>query len=255
MAPQAMVIVAGNARHGKDTLSDLLAEMIPSSRRDAYANPMKEAVHIKTGIPMDILNGPTGVKDNPEFGRYGLSPRDLTILEGKNGRDIDENFWTDSLLGRFERSQEKVTIVSDCRFPLVEGVQIREKLGKAVETILVLVRRPDVPVKRGDVTEDLIADADPTLFDYTVMNTGTLEDLVAVARQLADAVVIRAKLGNKRLRGWSIKCVCGSRIHEPMLNEGDALMVALNRMVPCSICGSTEDAQVDPCRFDLLDVS
>ena len=60
MAPQAMVIVAGNARHGKDTLSDMLAELIDSSRRDAYANPMKEAVHVKTGIPMDVLNGPAG---------------------------------------------------------------------------------------------------------------------------------------------------------------------------------------------------
>ena len=213
---------------------------------------MKESVSLKTGIPMDILNGLTAVKEDPKYGRYGKSPRDLVIIEGRNGREIDENFWVDSLLHRFRASQEKVTIISDCRFPHVEGTRIRETLGKDVETLLVIVRRPSVPVKRGDVTEDLIADVDPKLFDFVIVNDGTLDDLRNVARQLADMVVLRAKTRKKRPSGWSVACgSCGGRIFEPVIYESDATIFSANHE-KCELCGHGAEVIVAPCVFDLL---
>jgi hypothetical protein len=238
--PKTLVIVAGNARHGKDSISDMLAEMIPHSRRDAFADPMKLCVHLKTGIPMDILNGPTEVKDDPRFGRYGKSPRELTIIEGQLAREhIADTVWIDALVMRFKRSGEHVTIVSDCRYPKDEGTRIRENLGKDVEVLLVLVRRPDVAVKRGSPTEDLIADADESDFDYVVRNVGDLDELKLKARQLADTVVLRAKTGKKNPKGWIVQCPNGDRHREPYALKGEAETYAKDLTQPCGACGAT----------------
>jgi hypothetical protein len=239
--PKTLVIIAGNARHGKDSIADWLAEMITHSRRDAFADPMKLCVHIKTGIPLDILNGSTEVKEDPKYGRYGKSPRELTIIEGQTARkEIADTVWIDSLVHRFKRSGEHVTIVSDCRYPKKEGTHIRENLGKDVEVLLVLVRRPDVPVKRGSPTEDLIADADESDFDYVIRNVGTLEELKAKARQLADIVVLRAKTGKANPKGWIVQCPDGGRWREPMALESEAKSLSAQLMIPCRECGSTD---------------
>lgn len=238
--PKTLVIVAGNARHGKDTVSDMLAEMMPHTRRDAFADPMKLCVSIKTGIPLDILNGPTEVKDDPRFGRYGKSPRELTIIEGQTARkEIAETVWVDSLIHRFKTSGEHVTVVSDCRYPNEEGTHIRESLGKDVEVLLVLVRRPEMRVKRGSPTEDLIADANESDFDFVIRNVGDLDELRAKVRQLADAVVLRAKTGKKKPKGWIIKCPDGTRWREPMVLEAEAKALATQLMMPCPNCETT----------------
>lgn len=239
--PKTLVIIAGNAQHGKDTISDWLAEMIPHSRRDAFADPMKLCVSIKTGIPLDILNGIEEVKNDPRFGRYGKSPRELTIIEGQTARkEISETVWIDSLVTRFKRSGEHVTVVSDCRYPNEEGTHIRENLGKDAEVLLVLVRRPDKPVKRGSPTEDLIADANESDFDYVIRNVGTLDELKAKARQLADAVVLRAKTGKANPKGWIVVCPDGQRWREPMALENEAKFLSAQLMVPCRVCETTD---------------
>jgi hypothetical protein len=239
--PQALVIVAGNARHGKDSVADFLAAMISSSRRDAFADPMKLCVSIKTGIPLEVLNGSTEVKNDPKYGRYGKSPRELTIIEGQTARkQISETVWIDSLVTRFKRSHEHVTIVSDCRYPQEEGTHIRESLGKDVEVVLVLVRRPDVPVKRGSPTEDLIADANESDFDYVIRNVGDLEELKAKARQLADVVILRAKTKKKNPKGWIVQCPDGQRWSEPMALENEAKFLSAQLMMPCATCKTTE---------------
>ena len=254
--PICLVIVAGNAQAGKDSVADMLAEMIPRSRRDAFADPMKQCVNLKTGIPMEILNGPASIKNDPRFGRYGKSPRELTIIEGQTARkEIAETVWVDSLVTRFQRSGEHVTIVSDCRYHKIEGTHIRESLGKDVDVLLVLIRRPDMPVKRGSPTEDLIADADEADFDYVIRNVGTLEELTAKARQLADAVILLAKTRKKNPSGWIIVCPDGTRWREPIELEANAKMLACQLMIPCAACGSTDAHSVVAFATNLIERS
>jgi len=130
VGPRVLVVVAGNKGHGKDVTADALAELLPDARRDAYAAPLKVCVHLKTGIPMDVLNGPQSVKEDPKFGRYGQTPRKLMQDEGQEARErIGPAVWMDRLVERTRAAQERCTIVSDGRHPNEEIVGVRAALG------------------------------------------------------------------------------------------------------------------------------
>ena len=241
-----VVVVAGNMHHGKDTLADMLAERIESSRRDSFAAPLKVCVHLKTGIPMDILMGPASVKNDERFGRYGKSPRKLMQEEGQEARDrIGNTVWMDRLRDRALREPERVTIVSDGRHPQEEVTGIRETMPKGSLFFGVRIFRPDEPIRAGHPSEDKIAAAPDDLFDFKVVNDGTLEDLAAKAEQLADAIVLTAKHG--KLAGFVVRFSDGTRLQEPMATEDDAkgLAKALATIAEGSYT-------IEPARFDLI---
>lgn len=221
-----VVVVSGCAQHGKDTLSDLLAELLPDARRDAYAAPLKMCVHLKTGIPMEILHGTSDQKESISLGRYGKTPRRLMQEEGQEARErLGKTVWMDRAVERALAAQERVTIISDGRHPQEEIEGVQERAGRQTVVLGVRVVRPSVPVVREHVSETKIADVSDDIFDVVVSNEGTLEDLRAQAQQVADLVVLRAKTGLRLPTGFVVTFGEGRRLPEPMVlrEEAEAL--------------------------------
>ena len=246
---QIIVVVAGNMRHGKDTLADLLAELLPDARRDAYAAPLKMCVHLKTGIPMDILNGSTEQKEDELLGRYGKTPRKLMQEEGEEARErIGKTIWMDRLVERALDASERITVVSDGRHPKEEVEGVGERLGTSDVTLGVLIRRPSIAVVPGHPSEDKIAAEPNETFDAVVLNDGTLDELRAAAQQVADLVVLRAKTGLKQPEGFVVRREDGGRLSEPMAlpGEAQALVDSQNRVLSCPIWS------VEPVSYDLI---
>lgn len=201
---RVMVVVSGNMHAGKDSLADLLAGMIPSSRRDSFAGPLKLCVSLMTGIPMEILNGPASVKNDVRFGRYGMTPRQLMQDVGEWARaHISKTIWRDRAADRCLAAPEHVTIISDGRHPEEEITGLRDYLGDHL-TFAVRIVRPDMPLKLGHPSEDKIAEVGDEIFDFKVMNDAPrdvndahpefethFQTLVAKAQQLANAIVAK----------------------------------------------------------------
>jgi hypothetical protein len=258
-----VIIVSGNAEHGKDVLSNMLAEMLPQSRRDSYAAPLKMCVHLKTGIPLEILNGSAEAKNNPKLGRYGKTPRKLMQDEGELARqNIALSVWMDRAAERALSAPARITIISDGRHPEEEINQMRAQIEQAKGlAVSVGIRRPSMPVSRGHPSEDRIADAPDSLFGYVVVNrfgeegwsdSDAFVDLQAKARQLADAIVLRAK-GARRPEGWAVVCPGGrGRLCEALLRQDEAQILAAQPAAPCGSCGTAENHSVEPCTFDLI---
>jgi hypothetical protein len=251
-ARKIVIIVSGNAQNGKDTLADMLAAWMINSKRDAYAAPLKACVHLKTGIPMDILNGPASVKEDVKHGRYGQTPRKLMQDEGQEARDrISRNVWVDRAAERAKAASERVIVISDGRHPTEEISVMREQMGPENLTMAVRIVRPSEPVTRGHPSEDKIADAPDSLFDVKVINNGTLDDLKAAAQQVADLALLKAKTGKKQPDGWIVgpfedaateRPVAG-RYLEPfaLLEEAEAL-------------AAKDDAPVTPVSYDRIEI-
>jgi len=184
-----LVVVAGNAGHGKDTFSDLLAQEIPGATRDAFAAPLKLCVHFKTGIPLEVLNGPQSVKNSVEHGAYGQTPRRLMRDEGEEARQrIGKTVWMDRLAERFLAGTDSVRIVSDGRHPEEEMLALRARLVASEQNarlLLVRIVRPSVLVDRSHISESAVADAPDTLFDRIVLNVGSIDELREHAKRLA----------------------------------------------------------------------
>ena len=221
-----IVVVAGNARHGKDAISDMLVGLLPDARRDAYAAPLKMCVHLKTGIPLEILNGTTEQKESITLGRYGKTPRQLMQEEGQEARErLGKTVWMDRAVERALAAPERVTIISDGRHPKEEIEGVADRVGASDLVLGVRVVRPSMPVVPGHPSEDKIAAEPDETFDAVVTNDGTLDDLSLAAQQVADLVVLRAKTGLKRPEGFVAVFADGARLAEPLvlLEEAEAI--------------------------------
>jgi len=248
---RVLIVVCGNAGHGKDTLADSIQTHIPGSERDAFAVPLKQCVHLKTGIPMWVLNGPKEVKEDPKYGAYGKTARRLMQDEGEGARQaIGLTVWMDRLAERFLASGAKVSIVSDGRHPTEEMMALKERVGDRALVVFVVVRRPDVPVNTDHVSESRIAAMPNDDFDFVVMNTGTPEDLMEKAKQLAVATLLWAQTGKLPERGWLVHCPGGGSQPWPYATEDDAEKVAT--LMPCDCCVSRVKHEVRPIEFDGL---
>lgn len=205
-----LLVVCGNMGAGKDTLADAVHALVPGSERDAFANPLKQCVHLKTGIPMWVLNGPAAVKNDPKHGAYGKTPRKLMQEEGEEARQrIGLTVWMDRLADRFLASHTKLMIVSDGRHPGEEIVALKERIGSQALVLFVRVRRPgdETWKENNHVSESRIAAMSDDQFDYVVVNDETLDDLKEKkARQLAVSAILRAMTGATFLQqGYQIK--------------------------------------------------
>jgi hypothetical protein len=243
---RVLVVVAGNAGHGKDTFANAMAASRSDVGRDAYAAPLKHCVHLKTGIPMWVLQADAAVKNDPKYGAYGKTPRKLMQEEGEEARQrIGLTVWMDRLAERFLASQDRILVVSDGRHPEEEMSALRERIGDRALVVCVRIVRPDVPVVRDHVSETRVADVPDSFFDYKVVNDGSPEDLAAKAETLLHVVTARAMTGKKSAPAWKI--VCGNKSW-PMTfsSDVDANMCAVEPMQPCPICGLTKDHYVMP---------
>jgi energy-coupling factor transporter ATP-binding protein EcfA2 len=197
-----MIILAGNAGHGKSTLEEMLIEIIEpwsSVRSDAYAFTLKKLVHDSLGAPWEILNAPRDVKESTLVTSWG--GEEITVRQAL--QDVGEWFrqrfghliWANSVKHRAEFSNERVTIVTDARHPKEEIHWMRSSCSEFARIFVARIRRASVPVKRGHPSEDYIADEPDSSFDFIIENDGDLGELRSAALELACACVYLAKTG------------------------------------------------------------
>lgn len=204
-----VIIIGGNAGHGKDTLAGTLALQLgrwADTRVDAYAWALKQVVHLKTGIPMDILLGDKELKESYVHPLTGKTARQLLQDEGETTRrDYGYLVWAWGTRERARFGRERITIITDARHPKEELHWMRDSIDFA-RVFLVKIRRASVPVLRGHPSEDFIADEPDSTFDFIIENDGTKKDLAEAARELARACVLLAKTGKKKVKvkgdGW-----------------------------------------------------
>lgn len=180
----AIVGVIGKKRSGKDSFASTLIEE-RGFQRFAFADPLKESVLSVNPLiygesyvsreerVSDVVEslGWEGAKEIPEVRRL-LQEYGLAI------REIQPDFW---IRATMERVLDHATlsgpvVVTDVRFPN-EAEEIRRAKGT-----LVRITRPGLKSDDSHISETALDDYDP---DHVVVNSGTLEDLAAMARGLA----------------------------------------------------------------------
>lgn len=235
-AKKIMVLIAGNAGMGKDTLGRLLCEIFgrwTSVRHDYFAYSLKMFAHEAFGTPWHLLNADKDVKESTSLQIAG-DEIDVTVREGLQyighffRERFDKRVWANSVLVRAKRAQERITVVTDCRHPNEEVHWIKEAAQEFADVYHVRIHNDSVSITRGHPSEDEIADAPDDLFDIIVDNNGTLEQLEQAALEIASAVVLMHKTSKRhvpRAAYWAEKDEDLGRL-EPLClkSEIDALV-------------------------------
>ena len=229
-----VLVIGGNAGHGKDTFGEMLQEIFTSwasARLDSYAYTLKEIAHLSLGIPWEILTANKDVKEST-FVSIAGEKTEITVRQAlqKIGQWNRNTFgyliWADSVRRRAQFANERVTIVTDARHPKEEIHWMRESCGEFARVFVVRVRNSRIAVKRGHPSEDLIVDEPDKSFDFLVENEGTLNDLQIQAQELACAMVVLVKNGRKKIKrkehGWGVFNDSGRMVCEPLLSQDDA---------------------------------
>jgi hypothetical protein len=166
-AAPIVIGIAGLARSGKDTLADELQKHLDFSRY-SFAAPLKQMIEVGLGL-----------KDKEEDKAqelYDCTYRHIAQTLGTEwGRAlVKHSIWTDIAVRRL---QGKQVIISDVRFNN-EAEWVRE------HGILVHLVRPnqELVAESGHTSESGI---DSKHGDYRVINTGGLEDFLALVPFIA----------------------------------------------------------------------
>lgn len=221
---RSVIVVYGGSGHGKDALSDMLADELGRDRtlRCAFADPLKSAAMVIFGMPREVAYGSQADKLAWKW-HGGLTARDiLQKLGTEAGRQVFGPWlWVNALAGVIRSQPQGVSfaVVSDGRFYTERDLGDRLP---GVEVRKVLVWRPTAPdlglppttwnrirvqlsrlpllgrlfgaQKLMHPSESEVWDMrrrvqrGERLFDDFVVNDGTLEDLRAKARAIAAEV-------------------------------------------------------------------
>lgn len=216
-----VVVVFGNAGHGKDTFSDMLKEeLFPyvaktirerskalsesgknmdascagmSISRLAYANGVKEVGKHLVGIPNEISHGTQEDKDT--WNRYGKTAREwLQWIGTELGRDmVDKNIWVQRVADKINSDLfGEWFIVSDGRF--YNELELYKYVNKDIKVYNIRIIRSAVPVKYTHPSETELTQMSENLFDYVVMNDRNLNYLKISAKQIAEKLIDTAKV-------------------------------------------------------------
>ena len=231
MSQKLVILIGGAAGHGKDSLANYLKKILSKwapTRTDAYAWALKQCVHLKTGIPMDILLAPKDVKESYIDPLTGRTVRKLLQDEGETTRqEYGHLVWAHGTMMRAKFSTERVSIITDARHPKEELHWMKEQCSEFARVFTVRIRRSSVPIKRGHPSEDLIADEPDSTFDFIIENEGDLEELKAAAIELARACVFLQKTGKKKVNrkgdGWGVPKAIA---YEPLTTEKESTFLS-----------------------------
>lgn len=175
-------VVFGNAGAGKDTLAEILCDLIPGSKRIAFADPLKNAARHLLGIPQHILYGDKDQKET--FTVYDRTAREwLQWIGTEMGREaIHKDVWVHRSADYVRGGDHRTFVISDGRFDN-ERVELSKYLGNQVRVINVLIIRTAVEVNLSHPSESEVfrmrqrQEAGEPLFDVTIRNDGTIDDL------------------------------------------------------------------------------
>jgi hypothetical protein len=174
---RVIVGIMGKKGHGKDSLAEAIIKMSPMpARRVAFADPIKEMVHLGLGVPREILWGPAELKEQVDP-RFGVSYRHMLQTLGTEwGRDfVHKDVWVrlafDEHIPSIEKFLgEQLWLCTDVRF-LNEAEAIWNKGGLIVE-----IYRPGFSTGQH---EDHASETESTFIvaDCVVINNGKLSYL------------------------------------------------------------------------------
>jgi hypothetical protein len=212
-----VIVVFGSARHGKDTVANILANRL-GGHRTSFAEPLKRMCEEIIGVPAN-LDGPE--KETRQFGSVGWTARRWWQWFGTDfiRMKIDPDYWPKKMVQNVRAFLRPVVVVSDGRFRNERTVPSRE-LGEEARVFNVLVYRPGIPDGRAPTlawrivrflvglvgvrvqllhpTESEVLEmrkealAGAPLFDAVLLNDGDLGQLTVRTTRLAAEILTRS---------------------------------------------------------------
>ena len=161
---EKIILISGMARHGKDTVAEMLQKQLDKSVITPYADYLK--------FICEKYFGWNGVKDDD--GREILQRIGTNVIRKEN-----PDFWVNIVteLNYCLRSKWDYAIIPDCRFPNEYTVMVN-KFGKN-RVIAIKVDRPNFT---NNLTQNQLKHSSENAmkefeFDYIISNNGTIQDL------------------------------------------------------------------------------
>jgi hypothetical protein len=178
-----LIGVGSRARQGKDTVVKTIIEHyahIYDVRRFAFADELKREVEeigastiaFKFGVPLD----PNPPMDDP-LCPNGKHSRVLQFW-GEYRRKQNDFYWVTKLKARIEQEKPQFALISDMRY-LNERAFVKANKGYTIK-----VYRPGYVDLARDPNHISETQLDNAVFDYTIINNTTLEQLQADALQV-----------------------------------------------------------------------
>jgi hypothetical protein len=193
-------------QHGKDTCANLLEGIVKerniSYKRTFFAKELKKVSAMKYNLDYDKMDDNSYKMSKPAHLK-GLTVREVLIREGLDARSIWIQAWANIAFGEIFRSEAKVGIISDFRFPnehdgfdeiLKSYVDLDPKNNKYIskpKIYKILVHRPN-GIFSNDGADDQVPD-DVTYWDHVILND---DDTESWKHNLSDQLV---KIVNKIL--------------------------------------------------------
>ena len=161
-----VIMFAGKAGAGKDTVATIVRHIFPEAKQFAFATRVKRTAYVC---------GWDGAKD--EKGRKLL--QDI----GKAGRTYDKDIWAKYCVDEIKSSSVRFALITDLRFRNeLEVVKARYQDAKVV---LIKGRQADLGRNANDVSEHALDEF--TEYDYVIDNSGSEENLRANVKQMLAA--------------------------------------------------------------------
>lgn len=198
MANRHVVVVCGNMGHGKDSLCSFMATYTDRFAIRAFADPLKRAVSIFLGVPLEFCYTDTG-KNTLVYGQtirhwlqhfgteYCRNVVDTSLWVHHMVDYVQSNPWAQ--VTPDDRPWERrvvidkaaeVFLIPDGRFRNEIDV-LRQKLAGFAKVHAVKIRRPRVEVNLSHSSESEIFNTLDSTFDHVIENDGILSDLALKA--------------------------------------------------------------------------
>lgn len=166
-----IIVISGKQYSGKDTVTNILLELLPGFRR----TPLADAIKIEFGEERNItfkeieMNKP-------------LYRADLIVL-GNKRRAEDANYWIKKVLDTDDN-----IIISDARFTYeINTFEKHNAIKIRVESDREERAKRGKLVKEDDSTETDLDNYGN--WDYIIENNGTYEDLKAATEKLSSSII------------------------------------------------------------------
>lgn len=170
MTKRSIILLAGKAGSGKDTVANHLVKNY-SFKRFAFADTLKEYTSKKYNVPLHILFTQEGKKQEIMVNNKMVTLRDLLIKDGAEKREENNNYWVDLVIEKIKsESLTQDIVISDFRFPN-EYNRIKEFFS---ELATVLVVRENGCENIDDLSETSL---NKFKFDRVIFNDRTIYDL------------------------------------------------------------------------------
>lgn len=189
-----LIALCGNARHGKDTIADHLADRY-GYRKLHLATPLKLAVNVMFGWPQtvdkELVDPRWGISPRQAYQALGTEFSQFTLptMFSDFGTITGRNLWVKRIMAEIASTSRPV-VVADVRFP-----HEAEQLA-AVGGVIVRVVRDCVAVDRSHPSE---AGVDLINIDHFIDNDASFSSLYEKVDTLVESLRRKRKdqLGQK----------------------------------------------------------